>query len=184
MFGTLGLRNRDRDHTRRGLVQYNSGVRPVPMYPHDAEARRRPIRFRSLTFDERESRYSQPKLELYGLYRALRKCRSYVVSVRNLVVEVDTLYIRRMLNSLELAQDATVGRWVEEISTYPCTLRHVRAAQHVALNGLFRGPQSPEDAESDESGREQAGESRIVAAVRLDGWAGDPFAATGPDATN
>src|ERR1700677_4919601 len=38
----------------------------------DDEGRRRPARYRSRPMSERESRYSQPKLELFGLYHALR----------------------------------------------------------------------------------------------------------------
>ena len=37
----------------------------------DEDGRRRPARYGSLPINDRESRYSQPKLELYGLFRAL-----------------------------------------------------------------------------------------------------------------
>ncbi|KAJ1304035.1 hypothetical protein OPQ81_008443 [Rhizoctonia solani] len=121
------------------------------LYQVDGEDQRRPIRFGSMTFNDHESRYSQPKLELYGLYRALRKWRTYLVSVRNLVVEVDALSVRGMLNSPELVTNATVGRWVEEISTYAFKLQHVRAPQHTVPNGLSRRPRAPEDTESSES---------------------------------
>ncbi|KIK32438.1 hypothetical protein CY34DRAFT_19055 [Suillus luteus UH-Slu-Lm8-n1] len=36
-----------------------------------------------------ESRYSQPKLELYGLFRALRHYRLHIIGVQNLYVKVD-----------------------------------------------------------------------------------------------
>jgi len=49
---------------------------------------RRPSRFGSITWNERESRYSQAKLKLYGLFHVLRAQRIYLVSTRNLVVEV------------------------------------------------------------------------------------------------
>jgi hypothetical protein len=38
----------------------------------DEQGRKRPARYGSIPMNERESRYSQPKLELYGLFRALR----------------------------------------------------------------------------------------------------------------
>ncbi|KAJ8580938.1 hypothetical protein M405DRAFT_752561 [Rhizopogon salebrosus TDB-379] len=38
----------------------------------DDNLQRRPSRFGSITWNERESRYSQAKIELYGLFRALR----------------------------------------------------------------------------------------------------------------
>jgi hypothetical protein len=92
--------------------------------------------------------------------------------VRNLVVEVDAKYIQGMLNSPELVQNTVVGRWAEEILSYPFKLCHVCAASHAAPNSLSRRRRAPEDTDSDESGREQPGESQMVAACRLDGWVG------------
>jgi hypothetical protein len=53
--------------------------------------------FGSITLNEREARFSQPKLEIYGLYRALRAYRMWVIGVRNLVIETDARYIKGML---------------------------------------------------------------------------------------
>ena len=50
----------------------------------------------------RESRFSQPKLELDGLFRALRLLKAYLIGVRNLVVEVDARYIKGMLANPDL----------------------------------------------------------------------------------
>ena len=58
---------------------------------------RRFARFGSITLNNRESRFSQPKLELYGLFRVLRSLKAYLIGVRNLVVEVDVRYIKGML---------------------------------------------------------------------------------------
>ena len=38
-------------------------------------------RFGSITLNDREARFSQPKLELYGLYRALRSLKLYLIGV-------------------------------------------------------------------------------------------------------
>jgi hypothetical protein len=38
-------------------------------------------RFGSITLNERESQFSQPKLELYGLYRALRVLKLYLIGI-------------------------------------------------------------------------------------------------------
>jgi hypothetical protein len=45
--------------------------------------------FRSITLNERESCFSQAKLELYGLYRALGALQFYLIGVQNLIIEVD-----------------------------------------------------------------------------------------------
>ena len=43
----------------------------------------------SITLNKREARFSQPKLEIYGLYRTLRALRYLLIGMRNLVIEVD-----------------------------------------------------------------------------------------------
>ena len=58
----------------------------------DIDDPRKPFynQFGSITLNNREARFSQPKLELYGLYHALSALCLYLIGVRNLVVEVDT----------------------------------------------------------------------------------------------
>lgn len=46
-------------------------------------------RFGSIILNEREAQFSQPKLELYGVYRVLKAWKLYLIGVRNLVIEVD-----------------------------------------------------------------------------------------------
>jgi len=60
----------------------------------------------SITLNEREAQFSQPKLELYGLFRTLRALKLYLIGVRNLVVEVDAQYIQGMLSNPDLAPSA------------------------------------------------------------------------------
>ena len=59
----------------------------------NTEGRKRPTQYGSLSFSKTEVNYSQPKLELYGLFRALRHFRIYIIGVRNLIVEVDAKYM-------------------------------------------------------------------------------------------
>ena len=54
-----------------------------------APQRRTYSRFDSITLNDREVRFSQPKLEIYSLYHALRKFRLYLLGVRNLIVKTD-----------------------------------------------------------------------------------------------
>jgi hypothetical protein len=64
----------------------------------DKEGRRRPARFGSISWNGRISRYSQAKLELYGLFRAINTCKLYLVGAGKLIVEVNAKYIRGMIN--------------------------------------------------------------------------------------
>jgi len=61
---------------------------------------------------EQESCYSQPKLELFGLYCALQHWRLYIIGVKNLHVEVDAKYIKGMLNDPDLQPKTAINRWI------------------------------------------------------------------------
>ena len=52
--------------------------------------------------NEVEAQYSQPKLELYGLYWALQYYWLYLIGVKNFYMEVDAKYIKGMLNFPDL----------------------------------------------------------------------------------
>ncbi|KAI0336913.1 hypothetical protein BDW22DRAFT_1340865, partial [Trametopsis cervina] len=88
--------------------------------------------------NEREARYSQPKLELYGLYRALRAYRLYLIGVQKLQVEVDAKYIKGMLNEPDLQPNATINRWIQGILLFDFELLHVPAERHKGPDALSR----------------------------------------------
>jgi len=106
-------------------------------------------RFGSISLNERERRFSQPKLELYGLFQALRAYKLFIVGVRNLIVEVDARYIKGMLNNPDTAPSASINRWIVSILTFHFELQHVPGKQH-GPDGLSRRPPQPEDTETAE----------------------------------
>ena len=117
----------------------------------DEEGRRRPARYGSLPMDEVASRYSQPKLELYGLYRALRHFRLHIIGVKTLYVEVDAKYIKGMLNEPDLQPNATINRWIQGILLFDFTLIHVPANKFKGPDALSRRPLADdEEIEPDE----------------------------------
>jgi hypothetical protein len=109
------------------------------------DGKRYPNRFGSIAWSERESRYSQAKLELYGLFRALRNVRVWIIGVRNFTVEVDAKYIKGMLNNPDFQPNATINRWIAGILLFDFKLVHVPAAQHAAADGLSRRTPAEED---------------------------------------
>ncbi|VDC04048.1 unnamed protein product [Peniophora sp. CBMAI 1063] len=98
---------------------------------------RRYARFGSILLNARESRFSQPKLELYGLFRAFKDVALWLVGVRNLVVEVDAQYIEGMLKNPEILPAAATNRWALSIKMFHFELRHVPGERHVA-DGMSR----------------------------------------------
>ena len=65
--------------------------------------------FGSITLTEVESRYSQAKLELYGLFCSLRAVRIFIFGVANLTVEMDAKYVKGMINNPDLQPNATIN---------------------------------------------------------------------------
>ena len=82
-------------------------------------------RFGSITLNGCESRFSQPKLKLYGLFRVLHSLKTYLIGVRNLVVEVDARYIKGMLVNPDLTPSPSMNHWIVSILLFHFTLIHV-----------------------------------------------------------
>lgn len=101
---------------------------------------KRPARYGSIPMSLTESRYSQPKLELFGLYRALHEWRRYIIGVKKLIVEVDAKYIKGMLKSPDLQPNATTIRWIQGIKLFDFELVHVPADKHRGPDALSRRP--------------------------------------------
>jgi hypothetical protein len=60
----------------------------------DNKGNRCPARFGSITWNERESQYSQAKIELYGLFHALKAVKVWLIGIKKLTIEVDPKYIK------------------------------------------------------------------------------------------
>ena len=104
------------------------------------------VRFGSITLNDRECRFSQPKLELYGLYRALRALKLYLIGIRNLVIEVDAKYIKGMLKNPNIAPSASINQWILSILMFHFELVHVPGSHH-GPDGLSRRRPQPGDKE-------------------------------------
>ena len=94
-------------------------------------------RFESITLNDSECRFSQPKLELYGLYRDLQALKLYLIGVCNLIVEVDAKYIEGMLENPDIAPSTSINRWIVSILMFHFTLVHVSGMHH-GPGGLSR----------------------------------------------
>lgn len=102
------------------------------------DGKKHPARYGSIPMNEREARYSQPKLELYGLFRALRAFRLYLVGTKKLEVEVDAKYIKGMLKDPDLQPNASINRWIQGILLFDFNLIHVPAERHKGPDALSR----------------------------------------------
>jgi len=114
------------------------------------DGRRQPSHFRSISWNEHKSCYSQAKLKLYSLFCVLRAQRLYLVSTRNLIVKVDVGYIRGMLQNPDMQPNATINWWIAAILLFNFKLVHIPAKKHHSPDGLSRrGPVPGEEEEDD-----------------------------------
>ena len=105
----------DTSYIAVGFYIYQYGEDEKPYYS----------RFDSITLNDREARFSQPKRELYGLKLALQHSYYWVAGCRNLIVETDASYIKGMLQNPTLMPNATISRWIEDIKMYHFDLEHI-----------------------------------------------------------
>lgn len=120
------------------------------LFQMGADNKRYPSRLGSITFNDRESRYSQAKLELYGLFRSLRQTQLFTIGVKRFVVEMDAKFIKGMLNNPTLHPSDAVNRWIAAILPSDFELVHVPADKHTSAGGLSRRPAAPEDPPPDD----------------------------------
>lgn len=111
------------------------------------DGKRYPARFLSLYFNEVQQRYSQPKLELYGVFVGLRAVRHYIHSTR-FILEVDCTSIKQMINN-PVIPNGSEGRWCWYIKMNDFILEHVPADKHKVPDGLSRRERSSADTQSD-----------------------------------
>lgn len=139
----------DYDSTREVVLAVDSSWMAVGfiLSQKGEDGKRYPSRYGSITWNETEQRYSQAKLELYGLFRALKSVKMYIVGLKNFVVEVDAKYIKGMINNPDIQPSATINRWIAGILLFDFELRHVSAKDHAPADGLSRRPKTLEDPE-------------------------------------
>ncbi len=104
------------------------------------DGKRHLVHFSSLSWNSQEAHYSQAKLELYGLFRALQALRHHLIGIRNLVVEMDTQYIKGMLQHPNVQPNAVLNQWIAAILLFNFHLVHVPANKHLEPDGLSRRP--------------------------------------------
>ncbi|KIO11678.1 hypothetical protein M404DRAFT_78782, partial [Pisolithus tinctorius Marx 270] len=135
------LRRIDYECGREVILAVDTSVIAVGyiLYQLGEDGRRYLSRFGSVTLNEVESRYSQAKLELYGLFCALRAVHVYIIfGLANFTVEVDAKYIKGMINNPDLQPNATINHWIAGVLLFSFELVHVPADRHAGPDGLSR----------------------------------------------
>lgn len=143
------------DHTsgRKVILAVNSSYIVVGyiLFQENNKGKRLLSQFRSISWNDCESHYSQPKLKLYGLFHMLCASCIFIIGLKDFVVEVDAKFIKGMLNNPNIQPNATINHWITGILLFDFKLVHVPTTRHTGADGLSRQPPAPEDpAESDD----------------------------------
>jgi hypothetical protein len=146
------LRHLDYECNREVILAVDTSVVAVGfiLLQLGEDGKRYPNCFGSIMLGKVKSRYSQAKLELYGLFCALHAVRIYIFGITNLTVEVDTKYIKNMINNPDLQPNTTINRWIAGILLFQFKLVHVPAKKHAGIDGLSRRPPAENDPEEDD----------------------------------
>ena len=117
--GSPALRAIDYDSGREVVLAVDSSIIGVGyiLLQVGTDGKRYLNRFDLIAWHGCEVNYSQAKLELYGLMRALKAVKLYVVGVTNFTVEVDVKYIKGMLNNPGIQPNATINHWIAHLGT-------------------------------------------------------------------
>ena len=79
----------------------------------------------------------------------LQALKYLLIGIRNLVIEVDAMYIKGMLKNPDISPSASVNRWILSILMFHFTLVHVPGIHH-RPDGLSRRPPQPGDEDEPE----------------------------------
>lgn len=110
------------------------------------EIEHHPALFGSCTFNQVESRYSQPKLELYGMFRAVRELRHRIWGIL-FILEVDAKFLEQMITEPDLP-NAPMTRWVSYINLFNYQIQHIPAVKGMAQDGLSRRGGASDDTDN------------------------------------
>ena len=108
-----------------------------------------PTLFGSCTYSETDSRYSQPKTELYGVFQALKELWHQIWGIY-FRIEVDAKFLLKMLHTPELP-NAPMTWWLLSIQLFDFDLLHVLAEKHKVPDGLLRCKPSPLDSDNEDA---------------------------------
>ncbi|MBW0574904.1 hypothetical protein O181_114619 [Austropuccinia psidii MF-1] len=109
----------------------------------DKEGKDRPVLYESITFSKSESKYSQPKFELCGVSRILKKLQT-ILFRQHFELQADAKALIEMINTPCLP-NAPMTRWVAYIQLFSFYLVHKPGKTFTMPDGLSRKPKNSED---------------------------------------
>ena len=108
------------------------------VYQLDEQGHQKPSRYGSISWTEQEAQYSQLKLELHGVFHALKSLRLHLMGLPTFQLEVDAKYIKGMLNNPDMQPNNAINWWIAGILLFNFELVHIPGKSHAGQDGLSR----------------------------------------------
>jgi len=113
------------------------------------EKEKHPVIFGSCTFNDTESRYSQAKLELYGVFRSVKDLWHRIWG-SHFRINIDAKFLIEMVKQPDLP-NTPMTRWISYIALFDYVMNHVPAQSHAGVDGLSRWKRTPDDTEDEDT---------------------------------
>jgi len=107
------------------------------------EKEKHPVIFGSCMFNDTESRYSQAKLELYGVFCAIKDLWHHIWGI-HFRIDINAKFLIEMVKQPNLP-NVLMMRWISYIALFDYMMNHVPAAVHAGIDGLSQRRQTPKD---------------------------------------
>ncbi|MBW0576727.1 hypothetical protein O181_116442 [Austropuccinia psidii MF-1] len=145
---TLKTLNYDKESGRMKLTIDSSYIAAgAVLMQEDENGKDRPVLYEAVTFSMLEYKYSQPKLELYGVARILKKLQK-IVWGKHFELQVDAKALIEVINTPCLP-NAPMTRWVKFIQLFLFYLLHKPEKTFTMPDGLSRRPKGEDKEESE-----------------------------------
>ncbi|MBW0517726.1 hypothetical protein O181_057441 [Austropuccinia psidii MF-1] len=113
----------------------------------DKEGKDRPLLYESITFSKLESKYSQPKLELCGVARILKKLQK-IIWGQHFELKFDSKALIEIINTPFLPH-APMRRWVAFLQLFSFDSVHKPGKNFTITDGISRRPKNSEYEDED-----------------------------------
>ncbi|TYJ51344.1 hypothetical protein B9479_008086 [Cryptococcus floricola] len=124
--------------------QFGCGIELAQM---DSDGRRRIARCMSVYYNETQQRYGQAKLELFGVFVALKIAKPWIHGCK-FILETDCSSVKQMITGANFPS-AAESRWCAYIQLHHFEFRHIPGTKHEVADALSRRPHQVDDSDQD-----------------------------------